>query len=164
MKKVFVLNASPIIALAKIERLDLLLSMCHSVLVPKGVADEVLSSPSQDPARQALESGWGAPYVEVTRDPEVIEWGLGAGETEVLSLARQKRATAVVDDRAARVACKVFGIPVIGTLGIVLQAYVRQLIPSAVEVLKVLKKAGFYLDDDLIRKVLESTTQEEWPE
>lgn len=164
MNEVWIANASPIIVLAKIEMLDLLLDEGRSLIIPKAVADEVLRSPAQDLARRALQTGWGKTQAEAMQDPEVLEWGLGAGETEVLSLARQKKATAVIDDRAARNACKALSIQVIGTLGVVLHARIQGRIDSTVKILKALQGAGLYLDEDLIRTALQKTTGETWPE
>jgi len=98
MAEVWVSNASPIIVLAKINRLEFLCAADHTLIIPKAVSDEILQRPLQDPARLALESGWGTQPIEVTDDPQVIEWGWGAGETALLSAALHKKAVALVDD------------------------------------------------------------------
>jgi predicted nucleic acid-binding protein len=164
MSEIWIANASPIIALAKIERLDLVMVEGRTLLIPEAVADEILQAPAHDAARQALEAGWGSKPVAVAPDIGVLEWGLGAGETAVLSLARQQKAVAIVDDRAARIACKALGIPFIGTLGVVLRAQHEGRISSSVELLKALIGAGLYLDNKVIRVALEKTTGERWPE
>ncbi|MGC8907057.1 MAG: DUF3368 domain-containing protein [Desulfomonilaceae bacterium] len=163
MSDTWIVNASPVIALAKIERLDLLSPHGRTPLIPEAVATEILRAPKQDPARQAVESGWCFPPQAATPDPAVLEWGLGAGETAVLSLARQRNAVAVVDDRAARTACKALGIRFIGTLGLVLMARLEGRISSSVEILKALQAAGLHLDDEVIREALRKTTKEIWP-
>jgi predicted nucleic acid-binding protein len=94
--------------------------------------------------------------------PEILEWGLGAGETAVLSLCRQKTAIAVVDDRAARVACTALSIRYTGTRGIVLRAHREGHVKSAKEILKALCEAGFYIDDDTVRSALLKATGETW--
>lgn len=164
MTDIWIVNASPIIALAKIEKLDLLLAQGRMLLIPEDVADEIIKAPEQDTARQAIESGWCSRFPAVTLDPEVLEWGLGTGESAVLSLARQQQALAVVDDRAARIACKALGIRLIGTLGVVLLARLEGRISSSVEILKALQGVGLYLDDGVIRVALRKTTGENWPE
>lgn len=116
MNETWITNASPIIVLAKIDKLDLLLITGRLVLVPEAVAKEILKAPAQDATREALESGWGSQPVPVTPEPEILEWGLGTGELAVLSLARQRNGVAIVDDRAARMACKALGIRLAGTL------------------------------------------------
>jgi len=164
MIETWIANASPVIALAKIERLDLLLVEGRTLLIPEAVVSEILQAPAHDAARQALEAGWGPNPVAVAPDMGVLEWGLGAGETTVLSLARQKKAVAIVDDRAARIACKSLGIPFIGTLGVVLRARIEGRISSSVEVLKALRGVGLYLDNKVIQVALKKTTGEKWPE
>jgi len=163
MSEIWIANASPVIVLAKIEKLDLLLTHDRTVIIPEAVAREILQAPAQDAARRALDSGWGSKPVPVTTDVEVLEWGLGAGETAVLSLAKQKKGTAIVDDRAARIACKALGIHFIGTLGVVLCSYREKRISSSVETLKALRQAGLHLDDSVIRIALQKTTGEKWP-
>ena len=164
MIETWIANASPIIALAKIERLDLLLVEGRTLLIPEAVVSEILQAPAHDAARQALEAGWGPKPIAVAPDMGVLEWGLGAGETTVLSLARQANAVAIVDDRAARIACKALGIPLIGSLGVVLRARIEGRISSSVEVLKALRGAGLYLDNKVIQVALKKTTGEKWPE
>ncbi|RMH58139.1 MAG: DUF3368 domain-containing protein [Candidatus Hydrogenedentota bacterium] len=164
MDELWVLDASPLIVLARIGRLDLLSETCKTVLIPEAVITEIARGPSDDPARQALESGWSKKSISVEPDSEILEWGLGAGETAVLTLARHRHGRAVVDDRAARTACSAFGIRHIGTLGIILRAKQRGKIPSSVEVLRELVEAGFRLDDRTIHAVLKETTGEKWPE
>lgn len=58
MSEIWVVNASPLIVLAKVGRLDVLEGMAR-ILVPAAVRAEILAGPVDDLARQALESGWG---------------------------------------------------------------------------------------------------------
>ena len=54
-----------------------------------------------------------------------------------------------------RAACtKAVGIDVVGTLGVVLRAKKKALIPSAADVLKALCLAGLRLEDEMVRSVL----------
>ena len=88
--------------------------------------------------------------------PDLLEWGLGTGETAVLAIAMERSpATAVLDDAAARTCAKALGIEVIGTLGVVLRAKRNAIISSAADVLKALQVAGLRLDDNMVRFVLE---------
>ena len=155
MSDIWVVNASPIIALAKVGRLHLLDDLCRELLVPEAVAAEILAGPPSDPARRALEDGWG-PTVAANRiAPDLLEWGLGTGETAVLAVAMERKpATAVLDDAAARTCAKALGIEVIGTLGVVLRAKKKAIISSAADVLKALRVGGLRLDDNMIRSAL----------
>jgi hypothetical protein len=57
--EVFVVNASPVITLAKAGHLALLTDLAETILLPAAVVGEVLAGPESDPARRALEGGWG---------------------------------------------------------------------------------------------------------
>lgn len=122
MPEFWVGNASPVITLAKAGHLDLLTQLADDVLVPEAVLTELLDAPADDPARQAMERGWGTRIPGVTIPVGVLEWGLGAGEASVLAATLQHREhTAVLDDAQGRKCARALDIPVIGTLGIVLR-------------------------------------------
>jgi predicted nucleic acid-binding protein len=147
----WIVNASPVIVLAKVEQLQLLQRLCQELLVPQAVVMEILTGPSSDPARQALEQGWGKVAVPKNIPPELLEWGLGPGETAVLAMSLERKSSAVVlDDAAARNCAKTLGLEVIGTLGVILRAKRKGLIPSAAELLKKLRKVGLHLDNKVV--------------
>ena len=108
----WVVNASPVITLAKAGHLALLTALATEVLLPEAVVAEVLAGPVTDPARQAVEEGWGT-RVAVPRVPvAVLEWGLGAGETAVLAVALARGdCTAILDDAASRRCARRSGRP-----------------------------------------------------
>jgi predicted nucleic acid-binding protein len=152
----WVVDASPVIALAKVGRLHLLRDLCKELLIPEAVLAEILAGPPSDPSRLAVESGWAATVAVDYIAPELLEWGLGTGETAVLAVAMERKPAAVVlDDAAARTCAKALGIEVIGTLGAVLRAKKKAIITSAADVLKALRVAGLRLDDRMVRSAVE---------
>ncbi len=163
MNNIWVVNASPLIALSKIGRPDLLDAINRTVLIPNAVSVEIENGPPDDPARQYLAQAGKNQLVPVTLESTVIEWGLGAGETAVLSLSKQMGAMAVIDDRAARTAAKMLGIRFIGTLGVVILAFHEKRITSTVGILKALQGVNLRLSDHVIKQALEQTTGEKWP-
>lgn len=52
----WVINASPLILLAKIDQLHLLGALAEQVIIPSAVVDEVYAGPSDDPAQLALQT------------------------------------------------------------------------------------------------------------
>lgn len=158
----WVVNASPIIALAKVDRLDLLLSSSRTLVIPEAVADEIQAGPTGDPARTALAGGFGGVPVAVELSEDVSAWGLGRGESAVLCLAEQRGAVAIVDDRDARRAAKTMGIAVLGTLGVILRARAEGRIESASEILKALQLSGMRLNNVLIETALRDAFGEVW--
>ena len=98
MKERWVVNASPIICLAKAGQIDLLLKLADEIIVPQPVAEEIRAGPISDPARQALEGG-KLVIVETVALPEILAWDLGKGETAVLSYTMANPGwTAIIDD------------------------------------------------------------------
>jgi predicted nucleic acid-binding protein len=158
----WVVNASPIICLAKAGHTDLLLKLPGEIIVPKAVAEEILAGPISDPARQLLVTG-KLPVVEIQALPEILAWDLGKGETAVLSYTLANPGwIAVIDDLAARKCARSFTIPIKGTLAIVIQAKKRGLIVSASDAMRSLQAAGLRLDNEVIRIALKQTVNEEW--
>ena len=155
MNDLWVVNASPVIVLATVGRLALLESMCTELLIPESVVAEILAGPPADPARRAIEDGWGSRVAVECIAPDLLEWGLGMGETAVLAMALDRKpATVVLDDAAARTAARVLGIEVLGTVGVILRAKRRSVISSAADILKSLQAGGLWLNDDMIRSAL----------
>ncbi|MBV6402901.1 MAG: hypothetical protein CNIPEHKO_03223 [Anaerolineales bacterium] len=162
MPERWVLNASPIISLARVDRANLLFSIPDEVVVPQAVFDEVMAGPATDAARVFLQSKESV-IVTSESSSEITTWDLGSGETAVLSFAlANPNYVAVLDDAAARKCANSFSIPVKGTLAVVLMAKQKNLIPSAADVLRSLRTAGFHLDDRIIEKALKDVTGESW--
>lgn len=163
MPETWVINASPMIVLAKIGQLTLIDALCGSVLLPEAVAKELLAGPTDDPARLAVAAGWGKRVIPKQCPSHLVEWGLGAGETAVLAIAHEHSpCTALLDDAAARAAARTIGIATLGTLGLIIRARQRDLISSAAQVIHDIRRAGLYLDDATIAKALQHVG-ERWP-
>ena len=158
----WVLNASPIIVLARVRQEHLFDALADEVVVPRAVAEEVEAGPADDPARRAI-AGGGFTIVDATPAPEVLAWDLGVGETAVLSHALEESEwTVILDDAAARKCAQSFELPFRGTLAVVILAKQRGLIPSAADVLRALLGGGFHLDEGIIREALSRTVNERW--
>jgi predicted nucleic acid-binding protein len=157
---VWVADASPLIALAHADGLELLEKLSAAVVVPEAVAEEILIGPD-DPARRALVAGWGTRQ-QATVPQRVHEWGLGKGESAVLALALDAKGVAVLDDRHGRRCAAALGVPVIGTFGVIIRAKQQGLIPAARPMIRAVVHAGLYHHDDAIQTLL-SHVGEGWP-
>ena len=91
----------------------------------------------------------------VPRGPEVDS----AWAEETLAIAGRE----VVDDGAAPRFARALGVPLNGTLGIIIRARRAGIIPAAAPVLHDLQAHGFRLHDDVIREALARTVDEAWP-
>lgn len=130
-------NAGPLIALGKLNRLDLLASLYGQVQITAGVYDEVVTQGRARGMSDALtvwlfwqRQDW--PIIKVPVDmlaayaPPVV---LDAGETEILALAQTLPDAAVLmDDETARSEARRLGLHVRGTLGIIAQAHEHGLV------------------------------------
>ena len=151
-----IVNASPLIFLARAGLIDFLLLLSPEVAVPAAVADEIQRRGPDDPTARAVA---GNPWVKVVPTPAVPPsiqaWGLGAGESAVLALAcLQSGAEAVIDDLAARRCAAALAIPVRGTLGLVLLAKQRNRISRGRPILMQLRLGGMYLSDHVMDRAL----------
>jgi predicted nucleic acid-binding protein len=130
--KLAVLNASPVIVLARAGFLDLVPKLVSSPVIPRAVATEIKAAPMDDPAAKFLAQPSWLNVVDLNPalSPLAI-WRLGQGESEVLEYAHRNPGTvAVLDDRAARRSASTLQIPVVGTLGLLLAARRNGLLDS----------------------------------
>ena len=150
----WVLNTSPLIVRGKIGRIALLDGLADEVAVPPSVKAEVQRA--GDAASRALSEARSFRFLDaVEPDPTVAAWGLGRGESEVITFASRHRGyEAILDDLAARRCAAALEIRTRGTLGIVLLAKQRALIPSAASVIDELRLAGLYLSSALAAEAL----------
>jgi len=149
-------NASPLVFLSNAGLLEFLRLAGSPVTVPAAVVKEITQRGESDPTVRALKQAAWIEIVEAPAVPASIQaWDLGPGEESVLACAYAKPGTvAVLDDLAARRCAETLKIPVNGTLGLVLIARRRGLIPAARPVLDALLQSGMYLSDQVLKRAL----------
>ncbi|MBO3457993.1 DUF3368 domain-containing protein [Aetokthonos hydrillicola Thurmond2011] len=154
MNKV-VINTSPLIVLLKSQLDYLLPQLFTEILVPSGVWDEIVEAGKTDKAsRQLPLASWGKRVTLTSVSSLILSWGLDRGESEVLSFALENTDyRAIIDDAAARRVAKTLNIPFMGTLGMLVLAKKRGLIPEISEPIQAIQDAGLWLSDDLIQFV-----------
>ena len=150
-----VINASPLIFLYKIERLDVLSKIFNTIYIPQAVSSEIESGNSIE-AKKLLSS---TPYkaMEVTNVTAVhgLLGRLHLGEVEVIVGAIEMGISKVVlDDIYARNKAKQLKLEVTGTLGILLKAKEAGLIDDIRKDIERLNGVGMYLSDKIIERVL----------
>jgi len=140
-----VVDASPLIFLSKLDRLDLLERSAEQVVTPPAVLREI--GEHHDKASRKIEDAqrsWlGVREVVDRRLVDVLMADLDAGESEVIALAIEAGAERVVlDDLDARRLAHRIGLSRIGTLGLLLAAKLRGELPSLGTEIDRLRKAG----------------------
>jgi predicted nucleic acid-binding protein len=160
-------NAGPLIALGKLNRLDLLVDLYKFVQIPRAVYREVVldgiaqGQPDAFSVRLFLEIR-GLPIVEASEEvlhsysPRVI---LGAGETELLSLALDQEGVLVLlDDEEARAEARRLGLAPKGTLGLLVEAWRAGLLSfeeTELLILEIAARPDIWISERLCRQVLE---------
>ncbi|MFY9820732.1 MAG: DUF3368 domain-containing protein [Thermoanaerobaculia bacterium] len=151
-----VLNNTPLVALWAIGRLDLLRDLFREVLIPQAVEAEFLAVETAARKQALNDAPWvrSVPLGQPRR--ALVYAGLDQGEAEVLALAEEREARLVIiDERRGRRFAERMGIPLTGSLGILLFAKEAGLIESVSIWLSKLQEAGLFLAPSLIRKTLE---------
>lgn len=87
----------------------------------------------------------------------VLRLDLDAGEAEVIALAYERSADrTVMDDLAGRRYARRLGLPLIGTVGLLLAARLRGEVASLKIEIERLRAVGFFVSEALVAEVLKS--------
>lgn len=138
-------NATALICLSKINRLNLLKKIYHNVLIPSAVKREVLLEGKEgySSINSAIKSGW----IKVIEPKKNLKLGLGAGENQAINLAIERKDSIILDDAFAIKAAKAFDIPVVRTTTIIFVALQKRIISKAqaLNILNQLIENGYYI-------------------
>lgn len=156
-------DAGPLIYLSWIDHLHILGQLFEEVIVPTAVRDEVLASPvgtlGLDNIKRALDQGWlrvQAPSGALRSVAESLD-SLDAGELAAIALAEELAADLLLtDDRRARVEARTRGLPVAGTIGVLIAARSDGLIGAALPPVLELRRLGQWMSNSLVEAVRES--------
>ena len=131
---VVVSDASPLIALSKLGRLALLPQMYGRVLIPQAVYEETVVAGSREGHADAIAIDHFVQLGHIVVQSAALSdddarWtaDIDSGEAEVIALARDSGADfAIIDNAHARRAARSIGVPLRGTVGVLLEAVSRQ--------------------------------------
>jgi predicted nucleic acid-binding protein len=151
-----VINPSPLIFLSRSRYLSLLQAFAREKRVPDPVAGEIRHRGSQDITIQATEqTAWLISKPAPDIPAPIVEWQLGVGQSSTLALGPEHPDTeAIIDDRAGRRCAGSLGIPVRGTLGIVLVAKQGGVVREARPIIEDMMGPGLYLSREVVEAAL----------
>lgn len=162
-QRVVIADAGPLIALARVDSLDLLRQLFGRVCITAAVRDEILPAaltfPDADSLAQTLSEDW-IEVVEVPPDDWApLNPGVDPGEASAIHTACVWREAGdavllVMDDRAGRLEARARGITLIGTAAVIGLAKTEGLIPAARPLLERLAQSGYFLGQAVIEAVL----------
>ncbi len=145
-------DSSALIALAVVDKLELLEKLYDNLFVPQAVYDEVtqVGRPQSDKLKEFLES-----KVKVV-DLNLTKLGLGLGELEAITLYKELDADVLlIDDNRAKKYAVLNDIKVIGSLGVLIKAKESGHVGKIKPLLDEIMKAGIYISDNLVMQVLD---------
>jgi predicted nucleic acid-binding protein len=146
-------DASPLIALARVDQVALLQSMFGQLLVPEAVWREVaLSGADKAGSDEFLRANWiQTRSVSNQALLGLLKRDLGAGEAEAIVLAHEVKADFVLmDERLGRSLARKLGLKVVGIVGVLIEARKAGFISDAGRLADDLRdKAGFWISEEL---------------
>jgi uncharacterized protein len=154
---ILVVDASPLITLARIGSLDLLHRSAEQIVIPEAVYRESVTQAHGRPGSVEIAQADWIVRQPVTNRTYVMRLlnRVGQGEAEAIALAQQIRADAVVlDDATARHLAEAEGCRVVGLLGLLMAGKHRGLLSTVKPLLDAMRGAGFFVGDDLYTTIL----------
>ena len=149
-------DSSALIALATIDKLDLLEKLFNKVYVPEAVFNEVSSN--NKPQSLKLKNFLQDKVIKI--ESNILNVGLGQGELEAMALYKQINADfLLIDDLRAKKFAKLNNIYTIGSLGVMILAKEKGYVDSIRDDLKKLKLSSVFISSKLIDKVLKEVRE-----
>ncbi|MEW6210806.1 MAG: DUF3368 domain-containing protein [Acidobacteriota bacterium] len=153
MSEKIVINSGPLIALGKMQALDLIAQLPYEFLCPSQVETEILKGTSL--GYSVVIPSWVkvlslqsplAPFASIALDD---------GEASVIQLALEQKISRVcIDELKGRRAALAVGLQVVGSLGLLGNAKTRGLIPAARPFIEQAQQNGIYYDANLVDRFL----------
>ena len=157
MAAIVIADASPLIALARVNGLGWLEALFGQVLVTEEVMAEVLSGypAREEPIQAAICSGWLRAVAVDSSEPALPDLDEGEAASIRLALVSGPQTLLLIDERAGRAVAEAFGIRLAGTAAVIGLARQRRLIESARAVFADLHANDFRIAPAVIQAVLE---------
>jgi len=149
---ILIADSSALVALAIVDKLDVLEILFGSVYIPTAVFNEI--SKKDKPQSKKLTDYCKNRTIDVAPQAN-FNISLGLGESEAILLYKEKNADFLLcDDKKAKKFAQTFGINTIGSLGILLKAKEKKLIDTISPLLTLLKESNIFIDDKTFELVL----------
>jgi predicted nucleic acid-binding protein len=146
MDKIIISDTSCLIALSRIEKLDLLKDLYHEIIITKDVQQEFGGS---------LPDWILITEVKDKQKQKDLEERLDKGEASSIALALEiDNTTLIIDEIKGRKIAQSLNIDIIGTIGIIILADKKGLISDVISTILLLANKGFRLSDNLINKII----------
>jgi len=144
----YVANSSALIVYGRIGQMGLLRAVLGRVYIPPAVRREVFGD--DVPPEWIKERALTQPLAS-----RILVSRLGPGESEAIALAMEIGGTwLILDDLAARRLAESLGIPLLGSLGLLLKAKDQGLITSVAPLMEAMRCEEFRFSDEVFTGIL----------
>jgi predicted nucleic acid-binding protein len=148
-----VTNTTPLIALSYTGQLDLLKKLYGEIIIPDAVYRE-LSVKKESVCKKAVDKSLDWIHVEKIKNQmakNMYKTQLHEGEVEVMILSQEINADVVIiDDANAKKHAKYLGLPVTGTLGVLIKAKQEGYLDELKPVLQIMVDNNIYISKKLV--------------
>jgi uncharacterized protein len=146
-------DAGPLIYLGGAGHLEILRLLYSEVVVPRVVFDEIVVAGAGLTGAAEVEDATWLRIEDAPSDPSLLS-RLDRGEAAAIPLAQRLGATLLADDASAREVAKERGLVVVGTIGVLLGAKRRGLIPQVGPIVARMEGLGMFVSANLRDAVL----------
>jgi predicted nucleic acid-binding protein len=146
MSEIVVADSTCLIGLSKIGKLSILRQLFEKIFIPPAVFHEVVILGARRPgAEEVKNAGWiETCEAKNTLAVQIFRLTLGAGESEAIVLATERKTDLIIlDDWKARQAAVALTLPVIGTIAVLKKAHEKGFLNDFQSTLDELRNAGF---------------------
>lgn len=156
-----VADSSPLVYLARLNRLELLRSLYSEVFIPTAVWREVAIEGKELVEGQSLRAAATEGWIRVddsaaaSARESVLLQELDDGEREAIALAIRLQALLIIDEAEGRAAAMKLGVKLTGTLGVLVQATRQGFVSHLkLELDRLMTATNFRCADELIAEAL----------
>ena len=157
-------NTSPLIYLmiylTRIRQFSVLKELFGEILIPLAVYQEIRHGGAADQSTEEVEIAKKTGCLKIVEIMTTLPMtgervSLGSGELATLTLAKELQADFVIlDDLKARRLAINLGLPLIGTVGLLVLAHKKGILPHLKQALDELIQVGFWISQDVYESVL----------
>jgi hypothetical protein len=155
LNKIVIADAGPLIAFARLHQISLLPQIFGRVLVTDIVFTECAGR-SDYPESVLIQEAVIWKQLELCTAPNFSAFvpKIDDGEASAIAMAIECRCGVLMDDKAGRRMATNASVPVIGTVGALVLAKRRCLVPLVMPLLKNLIATGYFLSEEIIAAAL----------
>lgn len=162
VNQLIIADSSPLIAFALLNILPEITSIGKKVMLPETVLQECthnLALPGAQAIKNAVSKKilHSTPDLDLTKTPEWLSISqlIDPGEAQAIALAQSLCGLLLIDDKAGRRCAKYLGVPITGSLGVLIKLKQTQHIKALKPLLNKLDGHGYRYSDELVRAVLD---------